>query len=85
MRNNLPIEEQQEYLGIPYFNWEGFTFITGVTPDMVKKDSKVEEDEAKELNDMLGKHYDEDYSCGTLSEKVGVLIEKINDLTNKTK
>lgn len=41
MWNNLTAEQQQEYLDIPHFNWEGFTFITGVTPDMVKGKSMI--------------------------------------------
>lgn len=36
MWNSIPPERQQEYLNIPFFNWEGFTFITGITPEDVK-------------------------------------------------
>lgn len=35
MWDKLSEDEKQEYLNIPHFNWEGFTFITGITPDMV--------------------------------------------------
>lgn len=47
MWNNLSAEEQQEYLDIPHFNWEGFTFITGVTPDMVKAKIDLSDEELK--------------------------------------
>ena len=30
MWNKLSKAEKQEYFNIPYFNWEGFTFITGI-------------------------------------------------------
>lgn len=36
MWNELTQEEQQEYLDIPHFSWEGFTYITGITPDLKK-------------------------------------------------
>lgn len=36
MWNSITPERQQEYLNIPFFNWEGFTFITGITPEDVK-------------------------------------------------
>jgi hypothetical protein len=28
----LSKKERQEYFDIPHFNWEGFTFITGIEP-----------------------------------------------------
>ena len=31
MWEGLSKKEKQEYLDIPHFNWEGFTFITGIT------------------------------------------------------
>lgn len=36
MWNWLTLEEQQEYLDIPHFCWEGFTYITGITPEDCK-------------------------------------------------
>lgn len=39
MWNNLSEEKQQEFLDIPHFNWEGFTYITGVTQNMVKSNN----------------------------------------------
>ncbi len=36
MWNSITPERQQRYLKIPFFNWEGFTFITGITPEDVK-------------------------------------------------
>ncbi len=46
MWDKLSQEEKQEYYDIPHFNWEGFTFITGI-----KKDSKKQEllDKIEEL------------------------------------
>jgi len=31
MWDKLSQEEKQEYFDIPHFDWEGFTFITGIT------------------------------------------------------
>lgn len=54
MRELLTQEEQQEYLDIPHFNREGFTFITGITPSDVKWVSLV----GKEVRmDVEGKVY----------------------------
>ena len=39
MWNKLDEKERQEYFDIPHFNWEGFTFITGI---------KKEEEEPQE-------------------------------------
>ena len=36
MRDWLTAEEQQEYLDIPHFNREGFTYISSITPEDVK-------------------------------------------------
>ena len=47
MWNKLTKEEQQEYLDIPHFNWEGFTFITGITPDMVNSEEMIDLDGKK--------------------------------------
>lgn len=37
MWNTLTQEQKQEYFDIPHFNWEGFTYITGV-----EKEEKLE-------------------------------------------
>lgn len=37
MWNKLSKEERQEYFDIPHFNWEGFTFITGIKQEDVEK------------------------------------------------
>lgn len=37
MRDWLTVEWQQEYLDIPHFCWEGFTYITGIKPEDCKK------------------------------------------------
>lgn len=37
MRDWLTVEQQQEYLDIPHFCWEGFTYITGIKPEDCKK------------------------------------------------
>lgn len=37
MRDKLTDKEQQEYLDIPHFCWEGFTYITGIKPEDCKK------------------------------------------------
>lgn len=56
MWDNLTEEEQQEYLDIPHFNWEGFTFITGIKPEDVK--NKVETLSGKEVEVIInGKNY----------------------------
>jgi deoxyhypusine synthase len=34
MWSKLSEKEKQEYFDIPHFNWEGFTFITGVEKDL---------------------------------------------------
>lgn len=44
MWNSITPERQQEYLNIPHFNWEGFTFITGITPEDVKENMVGKED-----------------------------------------
>lgn len=36
MRENLSKKERQEYLDIPHFNWEWFTYITGIKPEDVE-------------------------------------------------
>lgn len=41
MWDKLDVEGRQGYLDIPHFNWEGFTFITGV--------EKVEDEVAKAI------------------------------------
>jgi hypothetical protein len=40
MWEKLKIEERQEYLSIPHFNWTIFTEITGITPDDVTIEEK---------------------------------------------
>ncbi len=41
MWNKLTPEEQQEYLDIPFFSWEGFTYITGIRPEDVKSNDII--------------------------------------------
>lgn len=53
MWNSIPPERQQEYLNIPHFNWEGFTFITGITPEDVKDTMSGKEVKIKNLFDMV--------------------------------
>ncbi len=47
MWDKLSDEEKQEYFDIPHFNWEGFTFITGIEKEE-KKEMTIKEIE-KEL------------------------------------
>ena len=37
MWNDLNKEEKQEYFDIPHFNWEGFTFITGIKKETTEE------------------------------------------------
>jgi hypothetical protein len=37
MWNTLSQKEKQEYFDIPHFNWEGFTFITGVEKEEIEE------------------------------------------------
>lgn len=41
MWEGLTKEEQKEYLDIPHFNWEGFTFITGIKKEDVESKKKI--------------------------------------------
>jgi len=50
MRDWLTEEQQQEYLDIPHFSWEGFTYITGITPDDVKRTSIVGKEAKVEID-----------------------------------
>ena len=47
MWNKLTKEQQQEYLDIPHFNWGGFIYITGITPDMVNSEKMINLDGKK--------------------------------------
>ena len=49
MWNSITEERRQEYLSIPHFDWEGFTFITGITPGDVKSEEMTLEEVCKEL------------------------------------
>lgn len=37
MWNKLTQTEKEKYYNIPHFNWEGFTFITGIEKDKIDK------------------------------------------------
>ena len=50
MWNNLLKEEKQEYFDIPHFNWEGFTFITGI-----EKEQQIEEMTVEQICKELGR------------------------------
>ena len=57
MWNDLNKEEKQGYFDIPHFNWEGFTFITGIekeskTVEITREGKTVEisRESAKALN-----------------------------------
>lgn len=41
MWQRLTKEEQKKYLDIPHFNWEGFTFITGITKEDGESKKKI--------------------------------------------
>ena len=43
MWDKLEDKEKQEYLDIPHFNWEGFTFITGITEEEKQEELTMEE------------------------------------------
>lgn len=50
MWNKLSKEEKQEYFDIPHFNWEGFTFITGI-----EKEQQIEEMTVEQICKELGR------------------------------
>ena len=37
MWDTLTPDQKQEYFDIPHFNWEGFTFITGIEEEVIIK------------------------------------------------
>lgn len=47
MWKGLSAEEKQKYFDIPHFNWEGFTFITGIEKE--EKEEMTLEQVCKEL------------------------------------
>lgn len=51
MWEKLNQEQKQEYLDIPHFDWEGFTYITGIK----EEDTTIEELTLEEVCKRLGK------------------------------
>lgn len=54
MRDKLSKEERQEYLDIPHFNWEWFTYITWIKPEDVEE--QVEEMTVEQICKELGRN-----------------------------
>lgn len=57
MRDWLTVEQQQEYLDIPHFCWEGFTYITGIKPEDCKKNQTTSLVGKEAMVEIDGKKY----------------------------